>query len=57
MDQKKNSPTGLNISRAYPDYNENKQMYKNYLKMISDAIREGSDNQGTLRKYIWDYLN
>lgn len=31
-------------------------MNKNYLKMISDAIRDESDNQGTLRKHIWDYL-
>ena len=28
-----------------------------YLSLISEAIRDDSENRGSLRKQIWDYLN
>lgn len=45
-----------NIATAYPDPVFYKCLCRNYLKIISEATKELSNNKGTLRKDIWEYL-
>ena len=50
------TPSQNNINVRYPNLKQKKTMESKYLKMISDAIRNDSQNKGTLRKNIWDFL-
>jgi len=51
------SPAPQQPSKEFKNqYEHNKAKDKIYLRMITMAICEESNNRGTLRKQIWNYL-